>query len=131
LSHLSFFKIWFSIGLILVGLVLYLSITATPPPMPTFQYGDKFSHLLAYGVLTGWFGQLYTRFTVQFWIFVAFCLMGVSLEFVQGMGEARVFEYADMVANTLGAALGWWLTRTWFAGTLLWVEQKLPIKSGD
>lgn len=111
--------------------VVYLSLTATPPPIvPAFEYGDKFSHLLAYSVLTGWFGQLYTRIATQFWIFVAFCLMGVSLEFIQGMGGTRMFEYADMVANTLGAGLGWWLTRTWFAGTLLKFEQKILIKSG-
>ena len=93
--------------------------------MPSIEFGDKFSHLLAYATLTGWFGQLYTRFSIQIWIFIAFCLMGVSLEFIQGMGDARVFEYADMVANTLGAAAGWWLTRTWFVGSLLRLEQIL------
>jgi VanZ family protein len=131
LSDFSYFKIWFFVGVLLVVAVLYLSLTATPPPIvPSFEYGDKFGHLLAYSVLTGWFGQLYSRFTVQFWIFVAFCFMGVSLEFVQGMGETRVFEYADMAANTLGAGLGWWLTRTVFAGTLLKIEQKILIKTG-
>ena len=130
MNHLSYFKTWFFAGVMLVSVVIYLSLTSQPIPIPTFEYGDKFSHLLAYGALTGWFGQLYTRFKNQIWIFIAFCLMGVSLEFVQGMGEVRVFEYADMVANMLGAALGWWLTRTWFAGTLLKIERILLAKSG-
>ena len=93
--------------------------------MPSIEFGDKLSHLFAYGALTGWFGQLYTRFSSQAWIFLMFSLMGVSLEYLQGMGEARVFEYADMLANTFGAALGWWLTRSWLAGTLLRVERML------
>ena len=48
--------------------------------------------------------------------------MGIALEYIQGMGETRFFEYADMLANTIGALLGWWLTRTWFAGVLIKVE---------
>ena len=97
--------------------------------MPTIEFGDKISHLLAYGVLTGWFGQLYTRFKTQLWIFIGFCLMGIALEFLQCLDPERYFEYADMVANAVGAALGWWLTRTWFAGALAKVERLFLSKS--
>ncbi|HEY5601992.1 MAG TPA: VanZ family protein [Gammaproteobacteria bacterium] len=113
----------------LVVLVIFLSLTSAPPPMPSVEFGDKIGHLLAYGTLTGWFGQLYTRFRTQLWIFVGFCLMGVVLEYLQGLGPARYFEYADMAANSTGAALGWWLTRTWLAGALLKFENKLLWKS--
>jgi len=97
--------------------------------MPAIEFGDKISHLLAYGVLTGWFGQLYTRVKTQLWIFIGFCMMGVALEYIQGLDPARFFEYADMAANAVGAALGWWLTRTWFAGTLLRFESLILKKS--
>ena len=99
--------------------------------MPSIEFGDKLGHLLAYGTLTGWFGQLYTRFKTQLWIFLGFCLMGIVLEILQGLGPARYFEYADMVANALGAALGWWLTRTWFAGALHKVERLILSKSSS
>ena len=49
--------------------------------------------------------------------------MGVALEFVQGWGGYRLFDIADMVANTLGVLLGWWLTRVVFAGILLRVDR--------
>jgi len=118
-----YYKSWLALGYLLVLIVIYLSLTATPPPLPSFEYSDKAGHLLAYASLTGWFGQLYTRVKTQIWIFLAFCLMGVSLEFIQGMGETRVFEYADMLANSIGAALGWLLTRTLMAGSLLRFEK--------
>ena len=96
--------------------------------MPQIEFGDKISHLIAYASLTGWFTQLYTKYSTQIWIFLAFCIMGVGLEFAQGMGGVRMFEYADMAANALGAALGWWLSRTWLKGTLLKVDQYLSAK---
>ncbi len=97
--------------------------------MPSVEFGDKIGHLLAYAILTGWFGQLYTRFKTQLWIFLGFCLMGIVLEYIQGLDPARYFEYADMAANSLGAALGWWLTRAWLSGTLLKIERLLLHKS--
>lgn len=93
--------------------------------MPQIEYGDKIGHLLAYASLTGWFSQLYARFSMQLWIFLAFVIMGVGLEIIQGMGGVRMFEYADMLANTLGAVLGWVLSRTWLVGSLLKVDQFL------
>ncbi|WP_455207218.1 VanZ family protein [Kaarinaea lacus] len=127
--RLSYFKFWLTIGLGLIALVIYLSLTSTPPPMPSVEFGDKISHLLAYGILSGWFGQLYTRFKTQLWIFFGFSLMGIILEYLQGLDPARYFEYGDMTANAVGAALGWWLTRTWFAGTLLKFERLLRAKT--
>jgi len=105
--------------------VVFLSLTANPPTLISYQYGDKIGHLLAYATLTGWFGQLYTRFIMQFWIFVLFCVMGITLEIIQGKGGVRMFEYADMLANCAGGALGWWLTRNWLAGTLCRIERLL------
>jgi glycopeptide antibiotics resistance protein len=38
---------------------------------------------------------------------LGFTLMGVTLEFLQGMTGYRSFEVLDMAANTGGVALGW------------------------
>jgi glycopeptide antibiotics resistance protein len=51
--------------------------------------------------------------------------MGVSLEFLQGMGGHRHFEYADMIANAVGVFLGLLLTTTVFKGALHWFELRL------
>jgi len=55
--------------------------------------------------------------------------MGIILEFLQGLDPERFFEYADMLANAIGAALGWWLTRTWLEGALPRVERLFLSKS--
>jgi len=126
-DHLDLLLLWFFVGVVLTITVIYLSLTSHPPSLAFFEYGDKIGHLLAYATLTGWFGQLYTRLMSQVWIFLLFCLMGISLEFLQGMGGVRMFEYADMLANCVGAALGWWITRNWLAG-ILWRFENLLLK---
>ena len=128
MSSLIYFKTWFLAGITLIVVITYLTLTSTPPSMPRIEYGDKISHLLAYATLMGWFGQLYLTFSKQFWFFLAFAGMGIGLEFLQGMGGVRMFEYADMVANAVGALLGWVLSRTWFAGSLLKVDRFLASK---
>jgi hypothetical protein len=119
------FTLWIAIGWALVGVVVYLSLTANPPEIADFAFADKFEHLLAYGVLMGWFGQLSTSFGRQRWWALAFCLMGIVLEVFQGLGGYRVFDYGDMLANVLGVGLGWWLTRGWLAGVLLHIDAAL------
>ena len=96
--------------------------------MPRIEYGDKISHLLAYATLMGWFGQLYLTFSKQLGLFLIFAAMGIGLEFLQGISGVRMFEYADMIANALGALLGWILSRTLFAGSLLKVDRFLASK---
>lgn len=105
-----------------IALVWYLSLTARPP-LPDMQiiYADKLGHLLAYGWLMGWFANLYHARHARVVFAVVFVLMGIVLEFLQGMGSARMFEYADMLANSLGVLLAYVLT----LGSLRFVLFKL------
>ena len=121
----QYFLLWGSIGWIMVGLILYLSLTSSPPEIVSFPVADKLEHLLAYSVLMGWLSQLYVAGKHQLMWAVGFCMMGVSLEFMQGWGGHRYFEYSDMVANTAGVFLGWWLSQGWCAGWLYRVDQTL------
>ncbi|MDX2464735.1 MAG: VanZ family protein [Porticoccus sp.] len=114
---------WLLIGWALIATVLFLSLTSSPPEILNFAFSDQLEHLFAYSVLMGWLGQLYASTRRQFLWAVCFCVMGVGLEFVQGWSGHRFFDVADMAANTLGVLLGWWLTRTGFAGLLLRVDQ--------
>jgi hypothetical protein len=41
------------------------------------------------------------------------------------LGRYRQFEYADMLANTIGVVLGMLLTTTVFKGSLHWVERRV------
>jgi len=38
---------------------------------------------------------------------LAFVAMGIALEFLQGMTGYRSFDAMDMIANTVGVAIGW------------------------
>ena len=116
---------WLLISWALIATVLFLSLTPSPPEVLTFAFSDKLEHLFAYSVLMGWLGQLYASTRQQILLAVGFCLMGVALEFVQGWGGHRFFDVADMAANTLGVLLGWWLTRTLFAGILRRVDRSI------
>ena len=117
--------LWVAIGCSMIGLVLYFSLMSNPPGVVNFPFADKFEHLLAYGLLMGWFCQIYILKKHQLMLAVLFCLMGVSLEILQGMGGHRFFEYTDMVANVTGVSLGWWLSRNWCSGWLYRVDQVL------
>ena len=124
-AYLRYKKIWLSLGYLLILFVIYLSITPTPPSGPEIPFFDKIGHLLAYATLMGWFSQLYLGKTAWIRLGLAFVCMGVIMEIVQGLGSTRMFEFADMAANSAGVLLGWWLSRGWFAGTLLAIERRI------
>ncbi len=116
---------WLAVGWALVALVVWASLSPQPPPTPDIHLGDKLAHLLAYGVLMGWFAQIYPASTTRHGIAAGFVFMGVVLEYLQGLLGGRLFEIADMAANTLGVALAWWITRGRAGRILRWVEDRL------
>lgn len=120
-SILRYRKFWLLIGWGLVATVITLSIIPSPPEVGG---SDKLHHLLAYGMLMGWFGQLYRQPRVRIFWFIGFVVMGITLEVIQGLGGVRYFEYADMVANALGALIGWALSRGRGGAILGWIEQR-------
>ena len=123
--HFQFRMLWLGMGWVLIGLVLYFSLTPSPPDVLDFVFADKLEHLVTYSMLMGWFSQLHQSTKHQVIWAVGFCLMGVSLEILQGIGGHRFFEYADMAANTAGVFLGWWLSRSLCAGWLVRIDQVL------
>jgi len=121
---LQHFMLWWGIGIALLGTVCYESLTPTPIPSPDFDGGDKLGHFLVYFTLTSWFVQLYGR-SAHRYLAAAFIALGVVLEWLQGMTGYRMFEYADMLANSGGVALAWGLAATSYAGLLLCIERYL------
>lgn len=124
-NHFQLLPLWVTIGWALIAFVIYLSLTASPPEILEFAFADKLKHLLAYSVLMGWFGQLYPAAKLQLFWALAFCLLGVVMEFGQDWGGQRTFDVADMLANSCGVLLAWWLGRRWLAGCLLRVDRTL------
>ncbi len=125
LPSLRFKKLWLIIGWSLVLLVIGLTLMSSPPPLPSIEYNDKIGHILAYFVLMGWFAQLYHAPKQRLTYLIGFLLLGGTLEILQSLGGVRHGEWADMLANSTGVLLAWYLTKTRLAYTLAYVEQKL------
>jgi hypothetical protein len=112
--------LWLALSWVWVAVVFYLSLTPHPPEPFSFSNADKLEHMLAYGLLMLWFCQL--QFA-RIWLAAAFVAMGIGLEFLQGMSGFRHFDYADMVGNSAGVVVGWWVARTRAGRILEFVEQ--------
>jgi VanZ family protein len=108
---LRFKRFWIVNGIGFVLLVVYLSLTPDPPDLDV-PYGMKIGHTFAYCWLMLWFAQIYRSGSARLRLVVAFCAMGILLEFFQGFTEYRTFEYSDMVINSVGVAVGLLLSTT-------------------
>jgi len=107
----------------MVAGVIVLSLI--PVEVELGEDSDKVAHFLAYGSLSLWFGMIFAGGGRQLGIAVAFVALGVALEFLQGLTGYRTFSIADMVANTIGAALGWGLAQTPLKNGLAWIERRI------
>lgn len=108
----------------MIAMVVFLSLTSGPVNID-IDHIDKVEHTLAYLILMGWFAQIYDSTKTRLLFAVGFIGMGIGLEFLQGMGGVRYFEYSDMVANSLGVVLGWVLTRKRFDRILVTLERQV------
>ena len=109
---LKYRRAWLVAGMLLVGLVVYLSLIPHPPEPLSFPQSDKLEHGFAYASLSLWFCQLYLRGRQRIAVVVALVTLGVVIEILQGLSGYRYFEYADMLANSVGVLLGVLLART-------------------
>jgi VanZ family protein len=112
---------WFVLGWGLVFSVTVLSLV--PLEVDLSHERDKLAHFFSYASMSFWFAMLFPGRLRQLGIAVAFALMGVAVEFLQGLTDYRIFEVSDMVANAIGAGLGWVLAQTPLKNALDWAER--------
>ena len=106
-QSLKYRKVWLIIGWILILAVIYLTLTPKPPHlMDEIRFGDKIGHFVSYALLMFWFCQLYISRRHRLFLAGAFVLMGITLEYLQGLGGVRMYEVADMFANSTGVLIG-------------------------
>jgi VanZ family protein len=99
-------SVYVALGWLLVAAIVWLSLTPSPPEVD-FKESDKLGHLFAYGLTMFWFAQLYAARPVRVAYAALFVLMGVGLEFIQGVLGYRTYEVFDMYANSAGVLVGW------------------------
>ena len=118
--------LWLTIGYALVALVVFLSLTSSPVDLElNVPYQDKIFHAIAYFTLMAWFSQIYHDKFQRNMIAAVFVLMGITLEYLQGFDANRYFEFADMMANSLGVVLGFSIALTSAKNILLNLEKVL------
>lgn len=123
IKHLHYARLWFWIGVALIVAIVFMSLIKVPAPVKSVMLNDKLLHCAVYGCLMGWFGQLFRNRTTRFGFAVMFILMGVGVEFLQGLMPHRHFEILDMIANASGVLLAWALSYTWVGSILEWFEK--------
>ena len=117
-------RIWLLLGWGMVAAVTVLSLI--PVEVDLGEGRDKLAHFAAYGSLAFWFAIMVRGRGRQLGVAIGFAGMGVVLEFLQGMTGYRDFEVEDMVANAIGAALGWGLAQTPLGNLPVWLEDLFP-----
>lgn len=99
-------RLWVALGWMLVAAVIVLSLVSLPPVGPDVPQGDKYGHVIAYATLATWFSQIAATRRTLLVHAAGFVVLGVVLEGLQALTPDRQFEVPDMLANTLGVALG-------------------------
>lgn len=105
-------KTWLAAGWLLIFLIGYLSLIPSPPAPLRFPHADKLEHLLSYALLMGWFCQLYSARWQRICLALACVAYGGIIELLQGWSGYRTADWMDLLADSLGVALGWLLGNT-------------------
>jgi VanZ family protein len=100
---------WWAFGALLLIMVAVLSLVPLGPAPVQLPGGiDKYEHFAAYAALAAYFGLL-VRGTKALWISSAsITVFGVLIEFAQAFGGVRSGDWRDVLANTVGVAVGSW-----------------------
>jgi VanZ family protein len=107
---------------LMVAVIVWLSLTPSPPRAPQLLGWDKMQHFIAYAGAAFWFGSAFAHRT----LWPAFLVvLGISLEFLQDLGGVRTLEVADMVANSVGVLAGWTAAATPAGRWMSWCETRL------
>ncbi|MDH5547210.1 MAG: VanZ family protein [Gammaproteobacteria bacterium] len=122
IPQLKLLLFWRLIGWGMVITVIAISLDPSPPDLSNIQFGDKLVHFSAYFGMMYWLAQCYLK-RHRRWLFLMIVALGIAIEFVQGLSGYRTFEVADMIANTSGAVVGWFLAGTVLGKSLIYLEK--------
>jgi VanZ family protein len=99
---LKLIRIWYALG----AMMLIAVAIACLMPALEIGVGDKFSHLITYFLLAGWFAMLARGRAALVWTLAGLVAYGMLLELLQGQTGYRFAEWGDVVANGIGALAG-------------------------
>ena len=118
-------RLWHTLGWLLVGLVIFLSLAPKAPVVLEVPGSDKVNHVVAYLVMMLWFSQLHREPRRQFWIGVGLIALGAGLELAQGLLMYRSADLLDGLANSCGVFAGRFLVETRLGSSLAFFDGQL------
>ena len=119
-------SLWWAIAWGLLALVFIASLIPMPATTMELPQGfDKYEHIFAYAVLSGYFGQLLSRYALHLRYALALFCMGALLEVLQGLTGYRSPDYYDLAANSIGVVLGLLLCLTPLKGVVAMLDARL------
>jgi VanZ family protein len=115
---------WLTIGWLLLFAAAYVSLMPTQK-LPDMNVSDKLEHTIGYVALTLWFAGVYPR-SRYLHIAIGMFMFGLIIEYLQGaMQLGRSRDYHDVIANSIGIAIGlaagWLGLERWAE----WIESKV------
>jgi hypothetical protein len=116
--------VWIAVGIGFVAAVVYLSLAPDPVRAPTID-DHKTGHILAYAWLMLWFAQIWQPSVKRLAVALSLCLLGICLEYLQGLTGYRTFSYSDMIDNSIGVVIGLVASATPLGSGLQWLERTL------
>lgn len=116
-------KAWSALGWGFIALVVYLSLMRAPTDVAPKMF--DVGHLLAYAWLMLWFGQIHRLARMRLLIGTLLCLLGIAIEFAQGLTGYRTFDPADMIMNAVGVGVGLLLAQTPLQNALDALERRV------
>ena len=118
--RLRWLPLWRGLGWLLLISIITLSLMPAPPHAPG---GDKLHHFLAYFGLMLLFSQWHERRYYSL-LALAFMTLGIAIELVQPI-TGRYFSWLDMLANSSGAFIAWFIARGKSGRMLVGFENRL------
>ncbi|MET0281341.1 MAG: VanZ family protein [Steroidobacteraceae bacterium] len=124
LTELRYRRAWMAIG---IAMLLAITIVCLMPSktLPETGMSDKSEHALAFGAVAFWFGSIVMRYDVP-WLALLLVGFGALIEVSQAaMGWGRSGDVLDLLADSLGIALGIGIAMTPLGRWARWVEVHL------
>ncbi len=122
--------------LLLAAVVTWESVVAMPSVGPPWLSFDKLAHFSVFGLLATAIARMdrAERWPLlgALWAIIVVSLFGMGIEFLQSLTPVRSMEYADWVADTLGAgtAVILYLRWTGYRKLLEWRIARAPKEGG-
>ncbi|MEO7152920.1 MAG: VanZ family protein [Burkholderiaceae bacterium] len=97
--------VWRVALLLLMGVIAWLALTPKPPPGADLGW-DKLNHACAFATLAaaGWFSVRARN--ARAWLLCGLLIYGGLIEIAQTQVPGRSGEWADLLADAVGLALG-------------------------